>query len=649
MAQYKFNYKKIATSFLIVVFLMLAIFQVVHNIGKEQIKIWDESSSAANSVEMLANKHYIVIHNDGVPQHTVDTRPPFALWLKVLSFKIFGISEFSVRFPTIVAAIFTMLIFMIFGYRYLKRDVFIILSLFLIALTPGYMGYHVARHGDVDTLLIFFVTSYILLFFYILNEFPKVKNIYYILFALSVGVAGLTKSILGFSPLIGIAIFAFTQKKFYQMILNYKIHLTWITALLIFASYYIIREILDPNYINDSIIREIGFANSYPGKVKHPEFIFYFKHLLETGFYPFMYVIPIAIIPLIFSKDKKVKKLIAYSFFGAFFFWLGNSMSVMKNEWYIAPIYPYLWLFISISVAETLLLIKNKIADKKIVYIVLSVLLSVSLIYLYVNRYEKIHTKNQAYDKSIYPPEREGDYIDELPVIAPNEREFLVLTTHHPRQMKFYMKKLNYLDSSYNFTIKKSPKGLTLSGKNIITANPYFKSFIECYYGVEAFNEGRYCNLYKIDVEKKIELRYSVICDVETLPDTSGNRVLGSDSTTSFLAKDIKNEGYNSSKSLLLSKNAPYGFSSTFNFENVSYVELIAWYKGNSAPLLVVSIDDLSFYSQDNYGLKNDGEWHCITSIVKLPEDYNAQNLKVYVWNLKENDIFVDDFNVNFY
>lgn len=649
MKKNKLDYKKLLNFIFIALFFSLAIFQVVHNIGKEQIKIWDESSSAQNSVEMLTGKHYLVVYHDGVPLHDVDTRPPVNLWLKVISYKIFGINEFAVRFPTIVAAILTMLILIMFGHKYLKNKLFIILILFLIGITPGYMGYHVARHGDPDTLLIFFVTSYILLFFYIISEYPKVKNIHYVLFAASVAVAGLTKSILGFTPLIGMAIFALTQKNFYKMLLDYKFHITWISAVFIFASYYIIREIIDPNYINDSILREIGFANSYPGTPKHPEFSFYFTYLRTKGFYPFFYVIPIAIIPLILSKKTVVKKLIIYSFFGAFFFWLGNSLTLMKNEWYIAPIYPYLWILIAISISEIVLFFKDKIENKKIIYTIIILLLTGFSIFVYVNRYVKIHSSNQNKLNSIYAPEREGDYIDSLPIIAPNERDFLILSTHHQRQMKFYTKKLKYYDDSYNFTFNKSYNNLDLSGKNVIVSEPDFKKYIESNYIVDVIHVGKYCKLYKIHEKGQKPVKYTYTCNLENSLDTTGKRMFSADSTITFLTKQLVHGGFNSQNSLLLNKQSAFGFNSTFTFDKISFIDIKVWYKGDYSPQIVVNIEDLNYYSQQNFEIATENEWKCISSTIEVPNNYSGQNLKIYVWNSKDIDIFVDDLIINFY
>ncbi|MCF8327173.1 MAG: glycosyltransferase family 39 protein [Bacteroidales bacterium] len=491
---------------LLIIFFLLALFQNTHNIGKEPVKIWDEASSAQNAIEMMESGHYFIVYHDGKPTHENDTKPPVNLWFKVFSYKVFGINEFAVRFPTILSSIGIMLMLILFAWRYLKRQRMAVLLILLIGITPGYMGYHVARHGDPDTLLLFFVTAYILLFFYIFYEYPKVKNRYYVLLALAVALAGLTKSIAGFAPAVGLVLFAFTQKKFYRMLSDKKIHYTWISALLLFAAYYLIREAFDPNYIKDSILRELSLAKSYPYEPKHPEFSFYFKYLWETGFYPFLYIIPLAIIPWVSSQNKMVKKLLLYSFFGAFFFVLGNSLSVTKNEWYIAPAYPYLWLFTAATLDMVLSFLHKQLAGKKLLWYSAVVIFVLAVAYFYVQRFQKIHDKNQIYQEVLYHPEREGAFLDVVKDSIPEIKEMTIYTNQQWRQMKFYIKKYRYLDGT-SVDIKEEMDS-TFMENPVLCAQKKLIEDIESRYDYEVIMEGKYGKLYNLQgIKKKPEAR----------------------------------------------------------------------------------------------------------------------------------------------
>ena len=184
------NYSWIITAILF----LAVILQSGYKIGEEQIKVWDESSGARGAVAMMINDDYLVVRNNGAPDH-FDTKPPLAMWVKVISYKIFGINEFSVRFPTLISVILTALLLIFFLGIYQKKIWLANVLLIIMACTPGYMGYHVARHGDPDTLLTFFTTSYSILFFILLDKYPVSRIKYLILSTLFLVLAYYTKSI----------------------------------------------------------------------------------------------------------------------------------------------------------------------------------------------------------------------------------------------------------------------------------------------------------------------------------------------------------------------------------------------------------------------------------------------------------------------
>ena len=66
--------------------------------------IWDanEAYYAETPREMLAAGDYLAPRFNFVPR---DQKPPFTYWVIVASYKLFGISEFSVRLPGALAAI----------------------------------------------------------------------------------------------------------------------------------------------------------------------------------------------------------------------------------------------------------------------------------------------------------------------------------------------------------------------------------------------------------------------------------------------------------------------------------------------------------------------------------------------------------------
>jgi len=432
---------------LIVIFFALAAFQQSYRIGFEQIKIWDEASGAQNAIEMMDNKKYIVVHYDGEPDHW-DVKPPLSLWFKIISYKIFGISEFAVRFPTIVSVWLTMLLLVIFAVRWLNIPEIAWFLLLIMASTWGYMGYHVARHGDPDAMLTFFVTGYILCFFIILESRPEKHVKYLILIGVFIVGAVYTKSISGIAPLAGIFLYTLLIPAGRKLLRQPNLYIAIAAVIFMILAYYLGRELLDPGYLKSVLQMELGLFGEYPDKIKHPEFIFYIDYLIEAGFKPWIFYIPICVIPLIFSKNRKHKRLLLYTLISAFTLILGYSLSVTKNEWYIAPVYPLLWIVLAMSFYEIFHLISKHIIpiSAKIALILILVFLPV---FTGMDRYIDIYRNNYRKEGDyIYEPERLGHYLRHIKTTYPEIKYLVAFTQRIPKQLKFYAKKYNYEDGT---------------------------------------------------------------------------------------------------------------------------------------------------------------------------------------------------------
>lgn len=645
----KLDKEKLFSAIMLAIIFSLFIFQLTKDIGKEQIKLWDESSSAQNAVEMMQYKNYLVVHRDGEPLLHEDTKPPLNLWLKVVSFKIFGINEFAVRFPSVMAVIGTVLMLLFFSIRYIKNRWIALIIAILVPSTSGFMTQHVARTGEPDALLILFVTGYFLSFFILLHDYPKNRGKWYFFTGLSVVLAAYAKSVAGFVPLAGLGLYALFHRNFYKILLDYRFHLTWILTLATIAAYYIINEKLNPGYIENSILREISFTGSKVGNPKHPESSYYFDYLTQKGFTPFIYMLIISIL-LIFTKiQKKYKQIILYSLSAAFVLVFANSLSVTKNQWYIAPVYPFLWLIFGVTFVAFLKLFRNK----KGIFFTLSIIFSSALLYFSAYKYLEIYDKNQSFLSYIDECEREGDFIDSLPILQPEMKHFVVLSTNNPRAIKFYTKKLKYYETEYEFEIHKycSDK-CDLVGKNLITAEKYYKNKIEFFYNYDIVEKGKYCNLYTLKNKANIILKKQFKSDLEGILDSLTTKlvVAKEDSTVTFVSEFICDTlGYKSKMSLILNEQNKFGFTNEYFVNSYKYLHVKCWVHGAKKPYIVINCLEKDFYLQDLHISDKDGEWIQIENFVKIPNELDQNNIKIYLWNTHPDTLHVDDFEVEFY
>src|SRR3989339_961063 len=104
----------------ILFFLILVYFPVFLNLDLLVLAMWDESRLAVNAIEMYLNGNFLVTHYDNLPD-LWNTKPPFLIWMQVLSFNIFGINELGVRFPSALAVLATIAMFIYFSRKYFQN------------------------------------------------------------------------------------------------------------------------------------------------------------------------------------------------------------------------------------------------------------------------------------------------------------------------------------------------------------------------------------------------------------------------------------------------------------------------------------------------------------------------------------------------
>ncbi|MEM7055685.1 MAG: glycosyltransferase family 39 protein [Bacteroidota bacterium] len=84
-------------------------------LGSVHLFDWDEINFAEVAREMIATGSYSRVQIDFAPFHE---KPPLFFWLQVLSMKLWGISEFAVRFPNALCGVLTLVSLYLIGSAY---------------------------------------------------------------------------------------------------------------------------------------------------------------------------------------------------------------------------------------------------------------------------------------------------------------------------------------------------------------------------------------------------------------------------------------------------------------------------------------------------------------------------------------------------
>lgn len=187
------------------------------------LSLWDqdESAYAGFAYNMIQNNDFITpIFTWGEPHR----KTPFHFWSIALSYKIFGINEFAVRFPSMVSVLFTAFLVFYLGIRVFGREVSLAGALILLSsiLLPS-----LGKIAVTDALLLVFETLAILSLF---NFIKHPSFLFSVLFG--VGLAGgmLVKGppVLMMSGLAGFLLLIFHPNRL--RLLNYKLILAAIIS-----------------------------------------------------------------------------------------------------------------------------------------------------------------------------------------------------------------------------------------------------------------------------------------------------------------------------------------------------------------------------------------------------------------------------------
>ena len=76
-------------------------------LGNVHLFDWDEINFAESAREMIASGNYFSVQ---INFTRFTEKPPLFFWMQVLSMKVFGVNEFSARFPNAICGIVTLVV-----------------------------------------------------------------------------------------------------------------------------------------------------------------------------------------------------------------------------------------------------------------------------------------------------------------------------------------------------------------------------------------------------------------------------------------------------------------------------------------------------------------------------------------------------------
>ncbi|BAQ63786.1 glycosyltransferase family 39 protein [Geminocystis sp. NIES-3709] len=317
----------------------------------------------------------MVITNNWISPHWNDnyfySYPAGGYWFLALSFKLFGISEFSARLPIALTA--TAVVFMVFyTLRYFgyienkpKNPLYLWLTAWIggsiMALNPAWIAW--GRVAVSDMLLSSAVSLAMLTFFlgYAQPDKPKTQRIFYSIFPILLSIAVLVKGPIGIIlPVLGIGIFLLYVGKFWEIFWEIKTFRTIGIFLILTLPWYIAAIIMDGEIFVNEFLAVSNFKRFTSVVFNHPGPWYYYIIWGTVLMLPWIVYFPLAVMNLSCWRWQKVRQSPRQSQLGLYAFcWFITtfvffSAAATKLQGYILPVTPAVVIIIALFWGEKL-------------------------------------------------------------------------------------------------------------------------------------------------------------------------------------------------------------------------------------------------------------------------------------------------------
>ena len=312
----------------LILLILTSLFIFTVGIGNGSLYHWDEGTFAQVAKEILERNQWVTLYWNGDEYFA---KPPLIFWLIAITYKIFGISDFSARLVPSLFGVGNVIITYFIALELFKDRRSAFLSGSVLMLTPHFL-YH-GRLAMLDASAIFFIL--LCIWGLISSERnPKLG----VLFGIGIGLGVMTKSALGLMPFIIITPYLVWKGKV-AYLKNPYIYLGLVVGGLIATPWYYSQYAqyglrFVEKYIGFEVLTRIkGYPDNYQLRITY-----YLQHI--AGYYiPWLFILFLSFwhnIKGFLKKDDSGSLIVVWSTVTYLFFTVVRG----KLPWYILPIYP---------------------------------------------------------------------------------------------------------------------------------------------------------------------------------------------------------------------------------------------------------------------------------------------------------------------
>lgn len=327
-----------------VALLLLCVWALFWNIGQPALIEPDEGRNAEIAREILLLKDWVTPHYNFLPR--LD-KPILFFDLIALFYSLFGISEWSARLPSALAALGCLLLTYRFSLALFGRTAALWSSLILLTSVEFFA---LSQIVILDMLLAFMLTLGYSCFFLgqIAIDNGKSRTQFLCMY-LAFGIATLIKGPIGFILPAGVIGFYILATRHWMLLRRLELSLGSLLFLVTVSSWYLLAEFQNPGYLRHFLLEE-NFARFLTDRFHRTQPSYFYLLALPAGFFPWSVLLPNAVVSLWKPSLKREQLyLISWIVVPLLFF----SLSSSKMAHYILPIFPPLSIILGSMVAES--------------------------------------------------------------------------------------------------------------------------------------------------------------------------------------------------------------------------------------------------------------------------------------------------------
>ena len=318
----------------------VSLFFFVYQLGTGSLASWDEAVYATVAKGILLTGDWLRLELDG---HLWFDKPPLTIWATALSYKLFGVHEFSARIFSALCGVGTVVTTYFLGRQLFNRWTGLIGALVLLS-SSHYI--HFVRFGMMDSPLTFFLT--LAFYFFWLGQN---RNRYLVFSGVAIGLAMMTKSFAALMIFPVIWLYALWAGRL-NVLARSSYWIGVMIAVLIALPWnlyelFVYRDLFLSQAVTKHVVLRV--FNSLEG---HEGNWYFYIRVLVNKYHPWI-LIAIVTAPYFLWKSIRERRE-EVVFLTSWMFVIFGIITFIQTKlaWYILPLYPALSLSVAYALAH---------------------------------------------------------------------------------------------------------------------------------------------------------------------------------------------------------------------------------------------------------------------------------------------------------